>query len=58
MKKRRIYSAPEVCEYNAMPVSMLCTSGIDAGGENDYVGEGDALSNESRNDWNNIWGSM
>ena len=60
MKTKKNYITPEICEYNIMSAAIICQSAIFAGGDgdDDYVGEEEALSSEFRSDWDNIWADM
>lgn len=58
MKTKKNYIIPEICEYSILTTAMICQSAVSAGGDNDYVEEGDALSSEYRSDWENIWANM
>ena len=58
MKTKKNYITPEICEYDIQTAAMICQSAISAGGDDDYVNEVDALSNEYRSDWENIWADM
>lgn len=58
MKTKRSYITPEICEYNIQVAAMICQSAVSAGGNDDFVDEGDALSSEYRSDWENIWANM
>ena len=58
MKTKKNYITPEICEYDIQTAAMICQSAVGAGGDDDYVDEGDALSSEHRSDWENIWGNM
>lgn len=54
---KKIYETPKITIIRCLSAQMLCTSPnnnvIDGG--NGSVGEGEALSNRHRNDWENIW---
>jgi hypothetical protein len=56
--KKKYYTTPEICELDILPCAMVCQSAIVAGGNDDEVDEGDALSSEYRSDWENIWANM
>ena len=58
MKTKKNYITPEICEYDILTAAMICQSAVSAGGDDDYVDEGDALSSEYRSDWENIWANM
>lgn len=58
MKTKKNYITPEICEYDILTAAMICQSALSAGGDDDYVDEGDALSSEHRSDWDNIWANM
>lgn len=58
MKTKKNYITPEICEYDILTAAMICQSAVSAGGDDDYVDEGDALSSEHRSDWDNIWANM
>ncbi|MBQ5644110.1 MAG: hypothetical protein IIV04_00240 [Bacteroidaceae bacterium] len=58
MKTKKNYIIPEICEYSILTTAMICQSAVSAGGDDDYVEEGDALSGEYRSDWENIWANM
>ena len=58
MKTKKNYITPEICEYSIFTAAMICQSAIESGGNDDFVYEGDALSNEHRSDWDNIWANM
>ena len=58
MKMKKDYITPDVCEYNIQVAAMICQSAVEAGSDDDYVDENDALSSEYRSDWENIWANM
>lgn len=58
MKTKKNYITPEICEYDILPCAMVCQSAIVAGGNDDWVEEGDALSSEHRGAWDDIWTYM
>lgn len=61
MKTKKDYIIPEISILGILPTSMLCGSGVVAGGTSpldDGVDETSALSNNYRNDWDNIWSEM
>ena len=58
MKMKKDYITPDVCEYNIQVAAMICQSAVEAGSDDDYVDEDDALSSEYRSDWENIWANM
>lgn len=58
MKTKKNYITPEISEFNILASAMICQSAVGAGGDDDYVNEGDALSSEHRSDWDNIWANM
>lgn len=60
MKTKKNYITPKICEYDILTAAMICKSAISAGrnSDDDYVDEGEALSNEYRSDWENIWADM
>lgn len=58
MKTKKNYITPEICEYDILTAAMICQSALNAGGDDEFVKENEALSSEHRSDWENIWADM
>lgn len=54
---KKTYITPEVEEINVEAAAMIASSPVTLGTSEDIINSADALGNERRGSWGNLWGS-